>query len=218
MSAAQPTMALPPVDKHGVVPTGRHDREDQRLPARMGRYTDDERDIHPLGYWMGNTDGPCATAPGGDRQRHLFDALHTAGGQSYDDDMRSLPVAFELVLTCVRCGVVIRVAGRANSDEDSGVHHVGTLDPVPLQAGALVAQQVRADRGWTRELDATWAVYADGARVGSIATARGQRGRHYVHGRLGDDGPLVEGPTALAVLRRLAKLTADAAQPAPVGQ
>ena len=208
-----PGMFVPPVDEHGVVPAHSHDWDDRRLPKRMGRYTDDEREIHPLGHYLGPDQGPCLPPglPGEDRmarwgrQRHLFDVLHTAGGQGYDEDMKSLPVAFEMVLTCVRCGVVIRIAGQATSDEDGGVHHAAQLDPAPLQAGALVAQQIRADRGWSREVDATWAVYADGVRVGMIADARGARGRRYVHGRLGDDGPLIEGATPLAVLRKLSK-------------
>ena len=208
-----PGMVVPPVDEHGVIPASRFDYEDRRLPERIGRYSDDEREIHPLGYWMGDVHGgPCSVVVGGDRQRHLFDALYTSGSQHYDDK-GPLPVEMRMVFTCVRCGVVIRVAGQAASDEDGGVHHVATLDPVPLQVGALMAQQIRADHGWTREVDATWAVYAEGRRVGMIADARGQRGRRYAHGRLGDDGPLLEGPTALAVLRKLDRQLV-AAQPA----
>lgn len=206
-------MVIPPTDQHGVIPVSRQDWEDERLPERMGRYSDDERDVRPLGYYNGPENGPCLPPgePGEDRmarwgrQRHLFDVLHTAGAQGYDEDMNALPVEFRMVLTCVRCGVVMRVRGQANSDEDGGVHHVTTLDPIPLQAGRLLAQQIRRDVGWSREVDATWTVYSDGARVGTITTARGQRGRRYVHGRLGEEGPLLEGPTVLAVLRKLAK-------------
>lgn len=185
----------------------------RRVPQRIGRYSDDERDVRPLGYYNGPADGPCAppAQPGEDRiarwarQRHLFDALYTSGQQSYRDDDTPTPVELRMVLTCVRCGVVIRVIGQANSQEDGGVHEVTQLDPAPLQAGPLLAQQIRADRTWAREVDATWAVYRDGALVGSLATSRGPRGRRYVAGRLyADVDQVVEGPTPLAALRKLA--------------
>lgn len=204
-------MVLPPVDQHGVVPGSRLEYDDQRLPRRIGRYAD-EREVRPLGYYNGPADGPCLPSelPADHlarhaRQRHLFDALYTSGQQGYANDDSPTPVEMRLVLTCVRCGVVMRVTGAADSDDDGGVHEVGQLDPVPLQAGELVAQQVRADRTWAREVDATWAVYRDGTLVGSLRSSRGSRGRRYVSGRLYADGHKAEGPSAISVLRKLDK-------------
>ncbi|TKJ31221.1 hypothetical protein A6V29_18545 [Blastococcus sp. CCUG 61487] len=211
-------MVIPPVDRHGVVPGSRLEYADQRLPRRIGRYTDDEREVRPLGYYNGPADGPCLPPEqtGEDRmarwgrQRHLFDVLYTSGQQRYGDNDEPTPVELRMVLTCVRCGVVMRVQGQADSDEDSGVHEVTQLDPAPLQAGPLVAQQVRADRTWAHEVDATWAVYRDGTLAGSLTSSRGPRGRRFVSGRLYADGQDVEGPSAMAVLRKLAA-TASAA-------
>lgn len=206
------SMIVPPVDRQGVIPGSRLEYDDQRLPRRIGRYSDDEREVRPLGYYNGPDDGPCAPpAERGEhrmarwgQQRHLFDAIYTSGQQHYGDDDQPTPVELRLVLTCVRCGVVMRVTGTADSDEDGGVHEVTQLDPVPLQAGELLAQQVRADRTWAREVDATWAVYRDGALVGSLTSSRGPRGRRYVSGRLYAGDQKADGPSAIAVLRKLA--------------
>lgn len=203
-------MVLPPVDPiTGAIEPHRAEYEDVRIPTRLGRFSDDERDVHPLGHYKGDENGPCAGERWG-RQRHLFDVLHTHGGQGYTEDMTALPVEFGMVLTCVRCGLVLAMRGQAHSDENGGVRGVAQVDPVPLQAGELLAQQTRHEvSGWGNDHE-HWFVYRNGERVGFIATTRGQRGRRYVHGRIGDDGPLVEGPTALAVLRKLSRLSADA--------
>lgn len=215
MSTRQPAMVLPPVDRHGEVDT-RHPSAwlDPRIPDPIGRYSDDQRPVRPLGYWQGDDRGPCA-GEGTDRQRHLFDVLSTHGPQGYDDQDRPVDVEFRMRLTCVRCGLVLAMNGQSHSEEDSGVQRSTRIDPVPLQAGPLLAQQVRRHAGWGGDVDADWTVYRDGQVVGSLGTARGQRGRRFYAGRLHDDGDTVlEGATPMAALKKLARRAEALAAPA----
>jgi hypothetical protein len=83
------------------------------------------------------------------------------------------------------------------------------VDPEPLRAGGLLAQQVGGDR-YGGDLT-SWVVYdrADRAPIGCITWGRGLRGRHYFQGRF-DAWPgrqTVQARTAVGCLRKLA--TAD---------
>ena len=82
----------------------------------------------------------------------------------------------------------------------------GSIDPVPLRAGHLLAQQVE-DGG--RYGLSGWSVHeGDTTHVGDMSTGITARGRRYVTGRLHDSVP-IEAPTAQACLRKLAKIYAQ---------
>lgn len=216
--AANPGMVLPPVGPvSGVVDRECADLSDVRVPAPFGRYSDDELFPRPVGYYDGrllpggtarHETGPCNPTGEWAANRHLFDALMTSEGDVYvGDDLA--PSKFRLALTCVRCGVVRELRGHLDAENGDESH--GPIDPVPLQAGTLLAQQIRHSRSWGHE-DAEWTVYAEGRRVGWMATERGQRGARYVAGGLGrrylDDHQVLKAPTPIALLRKLSKLTA----------
>lgn len=208
------SMVLPPLGTDGTVDRDCADLGDVRVPARFGRYSDGERFPRPVGYYQGrmqpggtgrHVPGPCNPTGDWASQRHMFDALMAEEGDVYEgDDLR--PSKFRLVLTCVRCGAVRALSGQL--DAEDGDRDVAMLDPVPLQVGQLLAQQVNYSRSWGHD-DAEWTIYRDGQRVGWMATARGQRGARYVMGGLGrrylDEHDVVKGPTPVAVLRKLAK-------------
>jgi hypothetical protein len=135
--------------------------------------------------------------------RHLWDAIVAQGECQVDDDDREhLP--FRLTLTCVRCGRLERLAGVTNEEERRFGGHV---DPEPIAAGGLRAQQV-TEAG---DVVPTWHVFAtDGKRVGTLQTAVTRRGRRYVEGRLDERSHVTEAATAIACLRKLAKTFGDA--------
>lgn len=215
--AGKPRMVLPPVGDSGV------DREhadlaDVRVPAAFGRW-DDERWPRPVGYYDGrlargatatHVPGPCNPSGGWSSNRHLFDALIAEEGDVYvGDDLTPSP--FRLVLTCVRCGLVKELRGHLDPAGE-GERTRSFLDPVPLQAGELLAQEISRSHVWGDEWNVEWTIYRDGQRVGWMATQRGQRGRRYVAGGLGrryrDEHEVLQAPSAIAVLRKLAKLAA----------
>ncbi|TKJ33605.1 hypothetical protein [Blastococcus sp. CCUG 61487] len=224
---ARPEMVLPPVGPDGV------DREhadlgDVRVPALLGRYSDDERHARPVGYYhgrrpadgrFGDQPGPCNPTGQWGHNRHLFDALEVSEGDRYDADDQLLGKRFHLVLTCVRCGLVEAMRGQLDPDDAPvpGAREVTHLDPTPLQAGELLAQEIDRRHFWGDQWDVTWTIYRDGLPVGWLATQRGPRGKRYVAGAFGrryDNSSQVEkGAGALAVLRKLAKQGA----PEPVG-
>lgn len=227
----RPGMVLPPVGPDGV-DRERADLGDIRVPSPLGRYTDDERWARPLGYYhgrrpadgrFGDEPGPCNPTGEWGRNRHLFDALEVSEGDRYDaDDHRLLPKRFQLVLTCVRCGLVEDLRGQLDPDDAPipGSRQVTHLDPVPLQAGELLAQEIDRRHFWAEQWDVVWSVYRDGQPVGWMATQRGPRGKRYVAGAIGrrydNSSPVEKGATALAVLRKIAK-SAAAEPPQPVG-
>jgi hypothetical protein len=105
---------------------------DDRIPIRLSH----DRPVRLLGYW----DRP-AQCPDG---RHLWDAIvatapDVAPGPEEDEDR----LRFRLALTCVRCG---RIEGLQGVMHDDGRCRPRRVDPEPLRAGGLLAQQVGTDR------------------------------------------------------------------------
>lgn len=141
--------------------------------------------------------------------RHLWDAVIVSAPGEPSESEDDPPLPFRLVLTCIRCGLVRELRGRLEGSED---RYDRRLDPVPLEAGCFIAQQIRADSS-DGELS-TWAVHdrADGPPIGAIGWARGRRGRRYYVGVLEPEhgGTLVETTTPLAALRKLAQLGREA--------
>lgn len=207
-------MVLPPVGPDGVN-RDCADLFDVRVPTGFARYTDDERWPRPVGYLQcrlepGGTgryqSGPCNPAGAFGQNRHLFDALMAEEGDRYDADDNLMPPRFRLTLTCVRCGAVRALRGQL--DAEDGDREAGLLDPVPLQAGPLLAQEISRAHVWGDLWNVEWTIYRDGTRVGWMATERGPRGKRYVAGALGRRGadePTVKGQSPIAVLRKLAR-------------
>jgi hypothetical protein len=81
-----------------------------------------------------------------------------------DDDADVQRLRFRLALTCVRCGRIERLEGLTDDDG----HRGSRVDPEPLRAGALLAQQIGGDR-YGGDLT-SWAVHdrPDRAPIGCI--------------------------------------------------
>lgn len=205
-----------------------HTYDDVRIPDtwKLGGDLLERREPMPVGYQAipampaRRVDSPCvvsreAGVAGAGLLRHLFDAIEVAGPEQYAED-EAAPSRFALTLSCVRCGYVEHYAGARDPGREA--HKTHRLNPDPLRAAHLEAQETHERDSW----DSTgepWSltVYRHLDELveaaGVIARERGPRGRRYYVGRLGglrdgrrDDDPRAEGPTALAVLRRLAKL------------
>ena len=169
---------------------------DDRIPIRLSH----DRPARLLGYW----DRPVQCPDG----RHLWDAIVATApdvvSHCQDDDEDDERLRFRLALTCVRCGRVERLEGVTEQDGHRGPRRV---DPQPLRAGDLLAQQVGGDR-YGGDLT-SWAVHdrPDRAPIGCITWGRGLRGRHYFQGRFDvwPGGQTVEAATATGCLRKLAK-------------
>src|SRR5690349_15139089 len=128
-------MILPTVDAASGEVNGHRLLCDDRIPIRLSQ----GRSAHLLGYGDRLAQGPDG--------RHLWDAIVATA-----PDVASRPEAdvededrsrFRLVLTCVRCGRVERLEGVTQEDGHYGPRRV---DPQPLRAGGLLAQQVSRDR------------------------------------------------------------------------
>jgi hypothetical protein len=186
-------MVLPPFDPtSGDVDAWGH-RWDVRVPAAV------ERDWVPR---------PLACHVKSDRcpdGRHLFDAIEASGTETWDEETERSSQRFRLVLTCVRCGLVEPIEGTW----DSTTSRRTRLDPVPLRAGTLRAQQATTAKGWGRDSDSYLVHDGAGAVDGVIDWARGRRGRAYYVGRLRDwpAGQHIEAPTPAGCLRKLARPT-----------
>jgi hypothetical protein len=194
-------MILPPVDFSGAV------------------VADPWRDARVPGLTRGNEPRPVAryTEPERCGGRHLFDVLESAyewWDEQGPTDQRN--VEFHAVLTCVRCGTIVDWKGTRTGDE----HHRWPLDPTPITAGPLVAQQTQGlNRSWSPSgVGDGWTVYADGAAVGTIGWDRTPRGRERYVARLDAwvAGRTFEGPTAIAALRKLARATVSTGAPEAV--
>jgi len=219
MAARLPTMQLPPLDRDGAVGRDCADLADVRVPPVIGRYTDDEMAPRPVGYYDGQLE-PGATGrmvrtecnPTGawGSARHLFDALQVSEGDRYAEDDSLRPKRFVLTMTCVRCGIVRELRGQLDPDDGAvpGDRQASRVEPVPLQAGELLAQEISRDHVWADEWNLVWTVYRDGRPVGWMASQRGPHGKRYVAGAFGrryDNSSTVEkGSSAAAVLRKLA--------------
>lgn len=193
------------------------DYADARVPAPLGSVLDG-RAARPVGYYE---HAEACDVAGTGHARHLYDAIETDEGDKYGPDDEAAPSRYRLVLTCVRCGLVVRQELTRHPDDGPSYYRTQHLDPTPLKAGGLTAQQVSPASDSRRRDMSTWTVYrgldegGQPRRVGVIAWAVGPRGRAYFVGRLGDrrtwaeehaaDAPRVESPTALGALRALAK-------------
>lgn len=136
--------------------------------------------------------------------RHLFDAIDATANETYNEAAETSSQRFRLVLTCVRCGLVVPMEGV----QDTTRSRTTGVDPVPLTAGGLRAQQVARSGSWLGRDSDTYLVHdASDALVGGIDWARGKRGRAYYTGRLTawPRGRHVEAPTPIGCLRKLAR-------------
>src|SRR4051812_16709183 len=155
--ALKPTdrMILPTADTASGEVTGHRLLCDDRIPIRLSH----DRPARLLGYW----DRP-AQCPDG---RHLWDAIVATApdvvSHRQDDDEDEVRLRFRLALTCVRCGHIERLEGVMDED---GRWAPRRVDPEPLRAGRLFAQQVGVDR-YGGDLT-SWAIYdrPAGAPVG----------------------------------------------------
>ena len=214
MTAAQQPMVLPFLDQYGEHPDGKPwFTHDDRVPRKVTS----DYEVRAAGGWRGGHDRSttCQVAGGENnaRMRHLFDVLESSREyETLEDptDPESEYVVrqdFRATLTCVRCGLVLRWDGTRAEETATSV------DPAPLNAGNLVAQQTHVDRFFRHEYS-TWSVHdrATGAQVGVISWARGPRGREFYTGRLRLDPSgswnqdlTAEGDTPTKVLRKLAR-------------
>lgn len=136
--------------------------------------------------------------------RHLFDAIEATGYETYDEEAETSAQRVRLVLTCVRCGLVVPIEGV----QDTTRNRPTKVSPVPLTAGGLRAQQVhRSGTLLDGRATDTYLVHdANDALVGGIDWARGKRGRAYYTGRLNTwpTGHHIQAPTPTGCLRKLA--------------
>jgi hypothetical protein len=142
-------------------------------------------------------------------RRHLWDVLMTAGEPTAGVHEGEELQPFRMSLSCVRCGLVRHLRGLVDDTLHRGPDQ---LNPEPLRAGGLLAQEVRRD--WAGDPDlSTWAVHdsTDGPPVGVIVWSRGRRGRRYYVGKLYGNAAdeVFQAPTPTACLRRMARAAAD---------
>lgn len=191
------SMVLPAVDTQGYVRDG--------WVVALG----DSRVPRPIGGLDGEVRVYNATSRCVDEgPRHLWDIIESAEWHNVETDAGEWleEATFREVLTCVRCGVVEQREGTRRDSRWS------RLEVEPLQAGKLRAQQVKVDNFWSGDAGSFVVVDEHSEPVGRITWDRGPRGRGFYVGRLGDlhprgdsdPGSLVEAPTALGVLRKLA--------------
>lgn len=141
--------------------------------------------------------------------RHLWDLLEATGEYHphEDDGQAEGHIDVRMTGTCVRCGVIWRMAGTVFDEPSKGASEV---DPVPLRAGDLRAQEVDHNT-WFGRADprCTYSVHAgdDPTVLGWVSWGATLRGRTYYAGRLASwpDGQSIEAPTAIACLRKVAK-------------
>jgi hypothetical protein len=196
MSRAREPMILPAVNRTSGEAAVMWSAGGLRVPLRFA-YPDNSP--ASLLAWYRRTE----TCPDG---RHAWDALmarapadaETAsvlGPDEYPEWFR-----FRLNLTCTRCGVVERLAGYLDDRATKG----GKVDPVPIRAGALRAQNIE-DEGHVLPR-CTVHEGLDPVPIGVISAAVTQRGRHYFAGRLDawPQGRVVEAPSITGCLRKLA--------------
>lgn len=208
MSKTQKAMILPAPRADGTFETNYgSDIRIPDVPFSFNRSSNIDRYDGELDHWTAprNLDGYHAYReyPDGYRTsakcRHLFDVItSTKSHVHYDEDEAEIvDTEFRQVLTCTRCAYVIRQTGTL--DEKSG--KTEQLEPAPITAGELTAQQTAVQR--YRE---TWSVHTShGTKIGDLTWRMTTRGREYYTGSLTDRNTTVEGPTAAAALRKLAK-------------
>lgn len=188
-------MALPAVAEDGTV--GPASWRDARVPRPFPGH-DDARLLEHRRKTEACPDG-----------RHLWDLLETTGEYHphEDDGPAEGHLAVRMTGTCVRCGVIWRMEGTLLDQPMGGASEI---DPTPLRAGDLRAQEVDRNTWFGRaEPRCTYAVHAgdDPAVLGWISWGATLRGRTYYTGRLASwlDGQFIEAPTAIACLRKMGK-------------
>src|SRR4051812_30647221 len=127
VSRSTDTMILPTVDVVSGEVSGHRLLCDDRVPIRLSH----DRPARLLGYW----DRPQRCPDG----RHLWDAVVATAPDVAPDCEEENRLRFRLVLTCVRCGRIERLEGVT---QDGGHYGPRRVDPQPLCAGGLLAQQV----------------------------------------------------------------------------
>src|SRR3954466_13340441 len=165
-------MVLPYADRADGEVDGPRCHSDARVPVGFSY----DRPPRLVAWW----DRP-EQCPSG---RHLWDAIVARGEDrrpGAPDSEEEEWARFRMRLTCVRCGRIEQLEGVLENDRDQ---RGGRVNPVPLCAGRLLAQEVDAggyDGGFSR-----WLVHdgPDAVAVGVIVWGRGPRGRHYFAGRL----------------------------------
>lgn len=199
-------MVLPDVDSQGYVRDAWvRSLGDARIPTPLGgRWGDAGDEVRATGSSARCVDeGP----------RHLWDILESATWREVEEgDEWYEEATFREVLTCVRCG---RVEKREGTRRDSTYSR---LDPEPLRAGALRAQEIERTHFFSSTGSSYVVVDEAGELVGRISWNTGQRGRRFYVGALGDINPrattnVIEAPTAIGVLRKLARLHAATSRP-----
>ncbi len=188
--------------------------DQRRLAEEIGGWVTDDRVPRPFEWdggdasYLGHWRRQGASCPAG---RHTWDAI-VVERDTYDEAVvaafGSNPdrevIEFRLVLTCTQCGIIEKLSGYRDPQRGTD----GEIDPVPLRAGGLVAQEVsRTSMSFGGPLS-TWLVHdSAGAAVGKMSWGSTPRGRRYVSGRLvaWPSGLLVEAPTAVGCLRKMAK-------------
>lgn len=157
--------------------------------------------------------------------RGKWDVLVAEAPEVYDAEDNLKPREFRLVATCTACGVVTRLDGElAPLDRPSFRIPVEPLRANDVHGRELYAQQQNERPTY----GAVWTVYrqrGDGRgfyAVGVLEAGQTTRGRDYVIARYGhpnasrhEDTPVVEAPTAIGALRKLAKLDPPTAVPIP---
>lgn len=184
----------------------------------------------PTGYGSGEDKSPAR--PFADHLRHRpgsgqtcdhrgrWDVLVAEAAERWDAEDKELPHEFRLVATCTGCGLVTGLEGQLTPSRwPRGPYDLAGPDDElrakDIHGRELVAQRHSAHAGF----GASWTVYrqrGDGRglyAVGVLSAGETRRGRAYVAARYGhpnDDRteatPVVEAPTAIGALRKLAKL------------
>src|SRR3954449_2959715 len=123
-------MILPTANVPSGEVTGHRLLCDDRIPIRLSH----DRPSHLLGYW----DRPQRCPDG----RHLWDAIVATAPDGMpgdeDGDAEDGRLRFRLALTGVRCGRIERLEGVTDDDGHYGPRRI---DPQPLRARGLLAQQ-----------------------------------------------------------------------------
>ena len=212
-------MVLPHADANGCV-VGRLALHDSRVPPRLSPDYDPEvlsawpgaRCVHGRHTWDVVTASAALTGPGAGALSSALDhgtlpagLAHNLDGE--DDEWRR----FRMRLTCIRCGRIESLEGLSR-DSARGWARV---EPTPLRAGDLVAQQIEAPHG--RIGLETWSVHqsSDGEPIGVMTRQRNRLGTDYYRASLHHwpEDAFARGKTPITALRSLARMVRAATSP-----
>ncbi len=188
-----------------------HSYGDVRVPHGYG-LGEDKSPARPLADYLTHDRATGQTCD----HRGRWDALVAEDVERYGPDDELLPRAFRLRATCTGCGVVVPLEGELAARED----RTKRLPVDPLRAVDVAGRELHAQQhNGHATYGASWTVYrqrGDGRgwyAVGVLEAGQTARGRAYVIGRYGhpnsprfDHTPVVEAPSPLGALRKLAKL------------